>query len=120
MSARMLLDSVWCTEVRRKASSQSAVEPSECVGQHHRHDKDARPKHKHVLALAQIKAADTAHEQIGHREVEKAPCDVDRRRGQAYAGRRCERALKGVPRDSVAKMGQRVREERAPKKYARW
>ena len=102
-----------------KTPSQSAVEPSKCVGQHHRHDEDARPKHKHVLALAQIKAADTAHEQIGNRQVEKAPCDVDHRRGQAYSGRRCERALECVPRDSVAKVRQGVREERAPKKYAR-
>src|SRR6202044_4036298 len=79
-------------------------------------DEDTRPKHKHVLALAQIEAADTAHEQRGNREVEKAPGAVAHRRGQAYSGRRCERALECVPRDSVAKVRQGVREERAPEK----
>jgi len=43
-----------------KTGSQSPVEPSECVGQHKGQDKNAGPKHKHVLGLAQIEAADTA------------------------------------------------------------
>src|ERR1700722_6330588 len=114
--SQVLPNQVWCTELRRKSSSQSAVEPSECMGQHYRHDEHARPENKHVLGLAQIKVPNAAHEQIANREVEKAPCDIDHCRGQAHSGRRCEGTLEGVPRDSVAKMRQGVGEERAPEK----
>jgi len=56
-----------------KASSLPPVEPSECVGEHERHDQDARPEDEHVLGLAQIEAADTADEHVADCKVEEAP-----------------------------------------------
>jgi hypothetical protein len=83
----------------------------ESVGKHERLDEDSRPEDEHVLCLAQIKAADTTNKQVANRKVEEAPQDVDPRGRQAYPRGRCKGALKGVSRDSVAEMGQRVREE---------
>ncbi len=55
------------------AGSQSAVETGEGVGQHERHDQDARAEDEHVLILAQIEAADATDEQVADGKVEEAP-----------------------------------------------
>ena len=69
-----------------------------------------------MLGLAQIEVAHTTNQQVADGKVEEAPQDIDHRGGQAYPGRGCKWALEGVPRDPVAEMGQRVREECASKK----
>lgn len=67
-------------------------------------------------SLAQIEAADTADKQITDSKVEEAPQDIDRRGRQPNSGRGGKRALEGMARDPIAKMGQRVREEGTPEK----
>ncbi len=71
----------------QQADSQPSVELSERVGQHKRHDQDARAENEHVLGLAKIEAADTADEQVTNGEVKEPPNDIDDRGGQAYTGR---------------------------------
>jgi hypothetical protein len=66
-----------------------------------------------VQRLTQIEAADAADEQISDSSIKEPPCDIDRRGGQAYAGGRCEWALEGMSRDSVAEMRQSIREKYA-------
>ena len=70
-----------------------------------------------MLGLAQIKAAHTTDEQVADGEVEDAPQDIDLGGGQAYPGWCCEGALESMPRNPIAEMGQRIREECPPKKY---
>ena len=53
--------------------SRSAVEPTECMGKHDRHDQDARPEHDHVLGLTQIEVPDAADEHVAAGQVEEAP-----------------------------------------------
>ena len=93
---------------------QSAVEASECAGKHQRHDQDAGSEREHVRVLAQVEAADATDEQVGDGKVEQAPKDIDRRGGQAFAGRRCEGTLEGIARYSIDKMGHCVGQECAP------
>jgi hypothetical protein len=83
------------------------------MGQHERHDKHARPENKNVPGLAQIEAADATDKQIADDEIKETPRDIDYRGGQAFPGRRCKRTLEGMPRDSIAEMGQSIREKRA-------
>jgi hypothetical protein len=66
-----------------------------------------------MRGLAQIEVPDTADEQIGNGKIEETAHNIDRRRGQAYPGRRREGALEGISRDSVAEMRQGVRQEYA-------
>lgn len=70
----------------QSAGTQPAVETPEGVGQHERHDQDARAEDEHVPVLAQIEAADTAHKQVADGKVEEAPQGIDHRGGQAYPG----------------------------------
>ena len=79
-----------------------------------RKDQNARSEDKDVPGLAQFEVPDPAHKQIADSKVEQAPQDIDRRGRQSYAGRGREGALKGMARDPIAEMGQRVREEGAP------
>src|SRR5580704_11250234 len=81
---------------RRPRPSLSAVQRAEGAGKHERHDQDAGSKHEHVRSLAQIEGADTTDQQVADDKVKQAPQDVDDRRGQAYARRVCEGALKGM------------------------
>ena len=90
------------------------MEPSETVGEHERHDQDARPEDQHVPSLAQIETADTADKQVADGKVEESPKDIDHRGRQSYSGWRCEGALEGMAGDPIAEMRQGVREECAP------
>src|SRR5579863_5722158 len=99
---------------RSEFGLQSAVEASECTRKHQRHQQHAGSEYQHVRGSAQVEAADTTDEQIGDCKIEKAPEDVDRRGGQAFARRGCKRTLKGIARDSIDEMGHRVGQECAP------
>src|SRR5664279_32300 len=90
------------------------MEATECPGAHERHQQDTGPEGEHVPGLAQLEAPDAADEQVSHGEVEESPQDVDRGGREAFPGRRCERALERVSRDSVAEMRERVRKKSAP------
>src|ERR1039458_4568071 len=62
---------------RKKCCSQSAVESSKCVGQHERHEQNARSEYKHVPGVAQIEAADPADEQdASSRHRKRSQCDA--------------------------------------------
>lgn len=52
------------------------------MGEHERHNQHGRPKDEDVPVLAQFETPDPAHKEIAGGKVEKAPKDVDRRRGQ--------------------------------------
>jgi len=97
----------------------ASVEAAECVGEHERHEQDARSEDQHMLGLAQIEVAYAADQKVSQAQIEEAPKDIDRRGGQALARRRCEGALKGMSRDSVAEMRQCICEERSPKKVCK-
>jgi len=67
-----------------------------------------------VLRLPQIEVADTTDQQVAGGKVEKTPQDIHRRGGQAHSRWRCEGTLESMARDSIAEMGQGVRQECAP------
>jgi hypothetical protein len=69
----------------REAFSKSPVNPSECAGEHQRHDQDARSEDEHVLRLAQVEVADATDELMANGKVEEAPQDIDHRGGQAFS-----------------------------------
>ena len=64
-----------------------------------------------MLRLAQIESANTGHQHVSDDQIEHSPQDIDHRRGQALAGRRCERALEGAAGNAAYKIGDRVCEE---------
>lgn len=90
------------------------MESSEVVGGIERHRRETGPEDEHVLVFAQVEVAHTTYKQISDGEVEQAPRDIECGRGQSHSRRRGEGALEGMPRDSIAEMGQSVCEERAP------
>jgi len=53
------------------------VERSKSVGEHERHDQNARPEDERVSGVAQIEIADSTDEHIGHDKIEEAPKDID-------------------------------------------
>ncbi len=87
------------------------MESPEPVGKIQRHKQYARPQNKHVRGLAEIEATHTTNEQVADGKIEQAPEDIDCRGRQTHSRWRCEGALKRMPRDPIAQMGQGVREE---------
>ena len=59
----------------------------------------------------QIDPANTDHQNVADDQIEHSPQDIDHRRGQALAGRRCKRALEWTARNAVHQMRDRVGEE---------
>jgi hypothetical protein len=53
------------------------MERPKSVGEHYRHNQDARPEGKHMLGRAQIEAADSTDEQVSYCKIEKAPKNID-------------------------------------------
>jgi hypothetical protein len=53
------------------------MERPKSVGEHYRHNQDARPEGKHMVGLAQIEAAYSTDEQVSYGKIEKAPKDID-------------------------------------------
>jgi hypothetical protein len=68
--------SIW--QVVEQAELLAAVEPPEGVGEHERHYEDTRAEGERVLGFAQIKGTYATDEQVGYREIEEAPKNVDR------------------------------------------
>ena len=64
-----------------------------------------------MLRLAKIEAANTGHQDVTDDQIEHSPQDVDHCRRQAFAGRRCERALERAARNAAHQMRDRVCEE---------
>jgi hypothetical protein len=53
------------------------MERPKSVGEHYRHNQDARPESKHMLGRAQIEAANSADKQVSYSKIEKAPKHID-------------------------------------------
>src|SRR5208282_1170836 len=98
---------------RKLGMQQAAVETAEGLGQHEGHGEDSGGEDEDGAGLAQVEIADAADEEIADGEVEKAPEDVDRRGGQAFAGWMGKGTLERAARDAIEEMGQAVGEEHA-------
>src|ERR1700733_5939128 len=106
----------------------AAVETAEVVRGEQADRQKTKPQSRRVNGRAQVEVSDTADQDIGDSEVEKAPQDVDGRRGEAFAARLGEGALKRPPHrtggevgDCVAKKhpAEKMRNERQPVHRAR-
>src|ERR1700679_3107962 len=106
----------------------AAVETAEVARGQQADQKKTKPQGRRVNGGAQVEVSDTADQDIGDGEVEKAPQDVDGRRGEAFAARLGEGALKrpshrasGEVGDCVAKKhpAEKIRNERQPVHRAR-
>ena len=64
-----------------------------------------------MLRLPQIEPANAGHQHVSHNQIEHSPQNIDHRRRQALAGRRCERALERAARNAVHQMWDRVGEK---------
>src|SRR5271157_2437143 len=92
-------------------SEVAAMKLSKCPCKHECHDQYPEAQDNHMLRLPQFEPANTGHQNVAHNQIEEPPQDVDHRRRQALAGRRCERALERAARNATHQMRDRVCEE---------
>ena len=73
-------------------------------------------ENKNVTYRSRIEVADGHHEKVGDGGVEKAPQDVDRKRGKTFAGRLCEGRLEGPSHNSANEMRHDIGQEQSSEK----
>lgn len=97
---------------RDVALQVAAVQRSEDAGEAQSHRENARSGDPDVLDRAEIELADSADEQVGDDEVERAPEHVDRRGRQPLARRLGEGRLERLAPDAGHEMRHGVDEYR--------
>src|ERR1700743_3628767 len=73
----------------------ATVKTTEVTGAEQADRQKAQPQSGHIDRGMQVEVSDTADQDVGDGEVEKAPEHVDGRRGKPFTARSRERALKG-------------------------
>ena len=95
------------------------MEPSERVGQHERHEQNARPQYEDMLGLTQIEAADTTDQQVADGKVEQPHRTFTIAEDKPSPGGDAKGLWKACPEIPLPKCGRAFARNAPPKKYAR-
>jgi len=95
------------------------MERPKSVGEHYRHNQDARPEGKHMPGLAQIEAADSTDEQISYARLKRPQRTLTNEEDKPTPGGDEKGLWNAFPEIPLPRWGMVFARNAPPKKYAK-